>query len=76
MQCTEHFESETWRRLLLMQRQDYNDAFTLAIHKDVREGIIKDKFVLMVENLTRFDRFQVKSVFCHELMAQAYLLVV
>ncbi len=22
--------------------QDYDDAFTLAIHKDVRQGIIKD----------------------------------
>jgi len=24
-------------------KQDYDDAFTLAVHKDVREGIIKDK---------------------------------
>ena len=23
-------------------QQDYDDAFTLAVHKDVREGIIRD----------------------------------
>jgi polyribonucleotide nucleotidyltransferase len=30
----EGYETDLW--------QDYDDAFTLAIHKDVREGIIKD----------------------------------
>lgn len=41
-QMYEHFAGEIgdeWDEL----RQDYDDAFTLALHKDVRAGIVKEK---------------------------------
>ena len=41
-QMREHFIAEIGEEVFAEQRQEYDDAFILAIHKDVREGIIKE----------------------------------
>jgi polyribonucleotide nucleotidyltransferase len=38
----EHFVAEIGEEAFLSLKQDYEDALTSAIHKDVREGIIKE----------------------------------
>jgi polyribonucleotide nucleotidyltransferase len=35
------FKEKVGEEEYAVQRQDYDDAFTLAVHKDVREGIVK-----------------------------------
>ncbi len=41
-QMREHFAAELGEELFADQKNDYEDAFTMALHKDVREGIVKD----------------------------------
>ncbi len=41
-QMREHFIAEIGEEVFAEQCQEYDDAFILAIHKDVREGIIKE----------------------------------
>lgn len=54
-------------------KDEYDEAFTMAVHKDVRDGIVKDG-VEMAVNLTRFVRLAVRLACCHVRTAQAYLL--
>ena len=41
-QMREHFAAELGEDAFAAAHHDYEDAFTMALHKDVREGIIKD----------------------------------
>lgn len=42
-QMYDHFKEELGEDPFKELKQDYDDAFTLAVHRDVREGIIKEK---------------------------------
>jgi polyribonucleotide nucleotidyltransferase len=42
-QMYEHFIAEIGEEAFAEQKREYDDAFTMALHKDVREGIIKDQ---------------------------------
>ncbi len=37
-----------------LSETDYDEAFQMAVHKDVRKGIVADEFVLMGVSLTRY----------------------
>lgn len=41
-QMQAHFEQEIGEEAFIEQRQEYDDAFTLAVHKDVRKGIVEE----------------------------------
>ncbi len=40
--CHEHFEQEVGAEVYADVKRDYDDAITMAIHKDVRKGILTD----------------------------------
>ncbi len=42
-QMYEHFIAEIGEEAVTEQKNEYDDAFTLALHKDVRDGIVKEQ---------------------------------
>lgn len=41
-EMNEHFTKELGEEAYAEDKSEYNEAFTMALHKDVREGIVKD----------------------------------
>lgn len=42
-QMYEHFIAEIGEEAFAEQKREYDDAFTMALHKDVRQGIVEDQ---------------------------------
>lgn len=69
----EHFISELGEEEFAELKSDYNDAFQMTVHADVRKGIVEDQTRPDGRKMNQIRPLSSETGFCLELMVQVSL---